>query len=74
MTERVAKALETVRPYLQADNGDITLDHVSEDGIAYVRFTGACKSCPMASMTLRAGVERVVMREVPGIRRVEAIQ
>jgi Fe-S cluster biogenesis protein NfuA len=73
MTERILKALDAVRPYLQSDNGDIELDRVSEDGIVYVRFTGACKSCPMSQMTLRAGVERMIMREVPGVRRVEAV-
>jgi Fe-S cluster biogenesis protein NfuA len=73
MNEKVLKALEKMRPYLQADNGDVELIGISEDGIVKVRLTGACKSCPLSVMTLRAGIERALMREVPGIRRVEAV-
>lgn len=73
LEERVTKALETVRPYLNADGGDVELINISNDGIVKVRLTGACSSCPMSQMTLRAGVERALIREVPGIRRVEAV-
>jgi Fe-S cluster biogenesis protein NfuA len=73
MEEKVQKALEHMRPYLQADNGDVELIEVNEDGIVKVKLTGACKSCPLSIMTLRAGIERALMREVPGIRRVEAV-
>lgn len=73
MEEKILKALEGIRPYLKADGGDIELVQVSEDGIVKVRLNGACSSCPMSTMTLRAGVERALIREVPGIRRVEAV-
>jgi Fe-S cluster biogenesis protein NfuA len=73
MEEKVLKALEQMRPFLQADSGDVELIEVSEDGIVKVRLTGACKTCPMSVMTLRAGIERSLMREVPGIRRVESV-
>jgi len=73
LQEKVVKALETIRPYLKADGGDIELVNVTEEGIVEVRLLGACVGCPMAQMTLRAGVERSLMREVPGIRRVEAV-
>jgi Fe-S cluster biogenesis protein NfuA len=73
MNEKIEKALETIRPYLQADGGDVELVSVSDEGIVEVRLTGACVGCPMSQMTLRAGVERALMREVPGIRRVEAV-
>ena len=73
MEEKVLKALEQMRPFLQADSGDVELIEVSKEGIVTVRLTGACKSCPMSVMTLRAGIERALMREVPGIRRVEAV-
>ncbi len=73
LEERVSKALETVRPYLNADGGDVELINISSDGIVKVKLTGACSSCPMSQMTLRAGVERALIREVPGIRRVEAV-
>ena len=73
MKERVLKALETIRPYLKADGGDVELIDISEVGIVRVKLVGACSSCPMSQMTLRAGVERALIREVPGIRRVEAV-
>ncbi|GMU87172.1 MAG: hypothetical protein AMXMBFR48_24130 [Ignavibacteriales bacterium] len=73
LEERVLKALETVRPYLNADGGDVELINITPDGIVKVKLTGACSSCPMSQMTLRAGVERALIREVPGIRRVEAV-
>ncbi len=73
MFEKVQKALETIRPYLMADGGDVELVRVSDEGIVEVRLTGACSDCPMSQMTLRAGVERALIREIPGIRRVEAV-
>ncbi len=73
MKTRVLNALETIRPYLKADGGDVELVNLNEDGTVEVRLTGACVTCPMSQMTLRAGVERALIREVPGIRRVEAI-
>jgi Fe-S cluster biogenesis protein NfuA len=71
--EKVEKALSNIRPYLKADGGDVELVNVTEEGIVEVRLTGACKGCPMSQMTLRAGVERALIREIPGIRRVEAV-
>lgn len=73
LKQKVESALETIRPYLKADGGDVELINISEDGVVEVRLTGACVGCPMSQMTLRAGVERAVIREVPGIRRVEAV-
>ncbi len=73
MEERIKKALDSIRPYLQADGGDVELVNVSKEGIVQVKLIGACSSCPMSQMTLRAGVERALIREVPGIRRVEAV-
>ncbi|MDP3150448.1 MAG: NifU family protein [Ignavibacteria bacterium] len=73
MEERIKKALDSIRPYLQADGGDVELVNISKDGIVQVKLIGACSSCPMSQMTLRAGVERALIREVPGIRRVEAV-
>jgi Fe-S cluster biogenesis protein NfuA len=71
--EKVEKALGTIRPYLNADGGDVELVKVSPEGIVEVKLTGACIDCPMSQMTLRAGVERALIKEVPGIRRVEAV-
>ena len=73
MKENVLKALDSIRPFLQADSGDIELVEITTDGIVKVKLTGACDICPMSQMTLRAGIERALMREVPGIRRVESV-
>lgn len=73
MEERILKALEGIRPYLMADGGDVEFIEVTKDGIVKVKLLGACSSCPMSQMTLRAGVERALIREIPGIRRVEAV-
>ena len=71
--EQVLKALESIRPFLQADSGDVELIEISNDNIIKVKLTGACSSCPMSIMTLRAGIERSLMREIPAIKRVEAV-
>ncbi len=68
--DRVSKALERVRPYLQSDGGDIDLVDVTEDMTVKVRLTGACYGCPFSMQTLKAGVEQAIMKEVPEIRRV----
>ncbi len=72
MKEQVQKALDMIRPMLQRDGGDVELVDVNEDtGIVKVRLTGACKGCPMSQMTLKAGIERYLRSEVPGVRGVE---
>ena len=73
MKNEILKALDSIRPFLQADSGDVELVNVSEDGIVTVKLTGACEICPMSVMTLRAGIERSLLRQVPGIKRVEAV-
>lgn len=65
--------LEDVRPYLHEDNGDIEFVSVSEEGIVEVRFLGACATCSLSIMTLRAGIERVLLTSVPGLVRIEAV-
>ena len=71
--ERVEEILNKVRPYLQADGGDIELVDITDDDIIKVKLTGACQGCPMSQMTLRAGVERALMSELPEVKRVEAV-
>ena len=68
--ERVIKALNKVRPYLQSDGGDIELIDVSDDMEVKVKLTGACHGCPYSVQTLKAGVEQAIMKEVPEIKRV----
>jgi len=69
--ERVEQALSVCRPYLQADGGDVELVGVGNDGVVEVRFLGTCVTCPMSRLTLRAGLERVILEKAPGVRRVE---
>jgi len=68
--ERVLRALNRVKPYLQNDGGDIDLIEITEDFTVKVKLTGACYGCPYSMQTLKAGVEQVIMQEVPEIRRV----
>ena len=71
MREKVEAALEKIRPALLADGGDIELIDVS-DGIVKVKLTGACAGCPMSTMTLKNGVERILKEQIPEIKAVEA--
>ena len=74
MKERVAEALEFVRPALQNDGGDIELIDVDEDtGVVTVKLVGACGGCPMSQMTLKNGVERILKEAVPEVMSVESI-
>ena len=70
LKEQVQKAIQDVRPSLQADGGDIELLSVSEDGKVTVRLKGACGSCPMATMTLKSGVENYLKKVIPAVREV----
>ena len=71
--DKIQEALAQLRPFLEADGGDIQLVEVSDSYIAKVKLLGACSSCSMSLMTLKAGVEEAVKRAVPEIRSVEAI-
>ena len=71
MKEKVQKALEKIRPTLQADGVDVELVDVDMDGVVRVRLQGACAGCPMSQMTLRNGIERVLKKEVPEVKAVE---
>jgi len=73
MEERIEKALDSVRPFLRADGGDVQYVRFRPDGILELKWIGTCLICPMSQLTLRAGVERVIMKEMPEIKRVEAV-
>ena len=64
---KVQEVLDKVRPALQADGGDCELVNIREDGVVEVRLQGACGSCPMATLTLKAGIERVLKEELPEV-------
>jgi Fe-S cluster biogenesis protein NfuA len=73
MEIEVRKALEEVRPMLQADGGDVELVEVTEDGVVRVRLQGACQGCPMAQITVKNGIEQLLKEKVPGVAEVEAV-
>lgn len=70
---QINEALDTIRPYLMADGGSVRLLDVTEDMVVELELLGACGSCPMSTMTLRAGIEQALKRSVPQITRVEAV-
>jgi Fe-S cluster biogenesis protein NfuA len=69
--QKINKVLEHIRPYLQQDGGDIELIGVASNGVVDLRLLGACNTCPLKPMTLRAGIERAIMNAVPEIVRIE---
>ena len=71
MKDRVEASLARIRPALQADGGDVELINV-EEGVVRVKLTGACGGCPMATMTLRNGIERILREDVPEVKEVVA--
>ncbi len=73
LTARVEAALEQIRPYLQADGGDVSLIEITEDKIVKLELQGACKSCSMSMMTMKAGIEESIKRIAPEVKGVEAI-
>jgi len=73
MKEKVEQALAKIRPALQADGGDVDLVEVGEDGVVKVRLRGACGGCPMSQLTLKMGIERILKKEVPEVKSVEAV-
>lgn len=70
---RTNKALDAIRPYLQADGGDVEIVEISPEGTLYIKLLGSCQSCSMSNMTMKAGIEKTVLRAVPEIIAVEAI-
>lgn len=73
LTKKVEDALEQIRPYLQADGGNVSLVEITDERIVKLELQGACKSCSMSMMTLKAGIEETIRRSVPEIISVEAV-
>lgn len=74
MKERVQEVLDLIRPALQADGGDVELVDVSDEGVVSVKLTGACGSCPMSTMTLKMGIERNLMEQIPEVKEVVQVR
>ena len=73
LTDKVEQALETIRPYLEADGGNVKNLEISADNVVTLDLLGACGTCPMSTMTMKAGVEEAIKRAVPEIRSVKAV-
>ena len=71
--EQVEGVLDKIRPSLMADGGNVELVDVN-DGTVQVRLTGACGGCPMASMTLKMGIEQILKQEIPEVKEVVAVE
>jgi Fe-S cluster biogenesis protein NfuA len=69
---QVIEAIEAIRPALQSDGGDIMLSGIDGDNVVHVTLVGACGTCPVSMMTLKAGVERIIMDRAPGVTEVVA--
>ncbi len=73
LLERVEESLKAIRPYLEADGGDVKVLEIDEDYTVKLELLGACGTCPMSPMTLKAGVEEAIKKAVPEIKNVVAI-
>jgi len=73
LLKRIEETLDTIRPYLMADGGSVRLQDVTDDMVVELELLGACGTCPMSMMTLRAGIEQAIKRSVPEVTRVEAV-
>ena len=71
--QKLENALDTIRPYLEADGGNVSVAEITSDHIVRLNLLGACGSCPMSMMTLKAGIEQAIMKSVPEITKVEAL-
>jgi Fe-S cluster biogenesis protein NfuA len=73
LEEKVNAAIEQLRPYLHSDGGDMELVEITNDNVVRVKLIGACKTCNMSAMTLKAGLEEALKSHAPQIRKVEAV-
>ena len=73
LIRRVEEALQQIRPYLEADGGNVSLIEITPEKVVRLELLGACKSCSMSMMTMKAGIEETIKRAVPEIKEVEAI-
>lgn len=73
LIERVEAALDTIRPYLEADGGNVSVEEITPEGVVKVKLLGSCGSCPMSIMTLKAGIEQAIKKSVPEITSIEAV-
>ena len=73
LTHRVDSSLDSIRPYLEADGGNVRIVEITKDNVVKLEFVGNCGSCPMSTMTFKAGVEEAIRKFVPEIRSIEVV-
>jgi len=73
LLDQVEAALDTIRPYLLTDGGNVSIEEITPENVVKLKLLGACGSCPMSIMTLKAGIEQAIMKAVPEITAVEAL-
>jgi len=73
LINRVEIAIDTIRPFLEADGGNVQVLDITDEGVVELEMLGACGTCPMSAMTLKAGVEDAIMRLVPEVKGIRAI-
>lgn len=73
LTQRVEASLDSIRPYLEADGGNVKISQITSDNVVKLEFVGACGTCPMSTMTFKAGVEEAIKKAVPEITKIEVI-
>jgi Fe-S cluster biogenesis protein NfuA len=73
LLDQVEAALDTIRPYLLTDGGNVSVEEITQDNVVKLKLLGSCGSCPMSIMTLKAGIEEAIKKAVPEITGIEAI-
>lgn len=73
LLQKVESALDTIRPYLEADGGNVSVEEITSDNVVKIKLLGACGSCPMSIMTMKAGIEQAVKKSVPEVTAIEAV-
>jgi Fe-S cluster biogenesis protein NfuA len=73
LTKKIESSLDSIRPYLKADGGDVRVNNITEDHVVQLEFVGACGNCSMSTMTFKAGVEAAIKRDVPEIKSIQVV-
>jgi Fe-S cluster biogenesis protein NfuA len=73
IARKIEASLDSIRPYLKADGGDVKINEITSDNIVRLEFVGACGNCSMSTMTFKAGVEAAIKRDVPEVRSIEVV-
>lgn len=73
LTQKIEASLDSIRPYLEADGGNVKIKQITDDHVVKLEFLGACGNCPMSTMTFKAGVEEAIKKAVPEIKGIEVV-